>query len=254
MVTELPVATTDGELRWMRFSLSIWPDKGYIEGVIVDITDQKLALEMLKKQREELSDFAHTMSHDLKNIFHNMLGFIELWEEERNFDHLIKLRSLLHETSEMVDHSVALADAGLIIEETLNVDLDSLVKEVASSIIPSRVEFSQEEMPIISADQRKVAQIFRNLFDNAIQHGQPSKIEVSSTKTDGEHMIRIANDGKTIPDVHRARIFQRGFTTSKSGQGFGLAIVKRLVEAHGWTIKLLDERETTFEIRIPVLH
>ncbi|MHA1964578.1 MAG: hybrid sensor histidine kinase/response regulator [Candidatus Thorarchaeota archaeon] len=252
-VTELPVSTRDGERRWMRFSLRLWSEKGYIEGVISDITEQKKALEMLKKQKEELSDFAHTMSHDLKNIFHNMLGFIELIEEEQNLNHLTKIRTLLNETGEMVDHSVALADAGLIIEETENVILTQLVREVADSIIPESVSYSQDELPVVSADQRKVAQIFRNLFDNAIQHGRPSKIEVKATKTDGACRISVANDGKTIPEPLQSKIFLRGFTTSKNGQGFGLAIVKRLVEAHGWTIKLLKERETTFEIEVPVL-
>ncbi len=252
-VTELPVNTKDAERRWMRFSLSLWSDKGYIEGVIADITEHKQAIEMLKKQKEELSDFAHTMSHDLKNIFHNMLGFIELIEDEQNLSHLIKLRTLLNETSEMVDHSVALADAGLIIEETENVELTSLVKEVADSIIPQSVDYLQEELPVVNADQRKVAQIFRNLFDNAIQHGQPKRIEVKGVKTDGAYRIRITNDGKIIPDFQRSKIFLRGFTTSKNGQGYGLAIVKRLVEAHGWTIKLLAERVTTFEIVIPEL-
>lgn len=252
-VTELPVTTRDGERRWMRFSLSLWSDKGYIEGVITDITEQKKALEMLKKQKEELSDFAHTMSHDLKNIFHNMLGFIELIEEEQNLSHLTRLRTLLNETVEMVDHSVALADAGLIIEETENVELTLLVKEVADSIIPESVSYSQEELPVVIADQRKVAQIFRNLFDNAIQHGQPGRIDVRARETENAYRIRVTNDGKIIPEIQQSKIFLRGFTTSKNGQGYGLAIVRRLVEAHGWTIKLLNERETTFEIEIPVL-
>ncbi len=251
-VTELPVSAREGERRWMRFSLSLWSDKGYIEGVITDITEQKKALEMLKKQKEELSDFAHSMSHDLKNIFHNMLGFIELAQEEQNFTHLQKLRTLLHETGEMVDHSVALADAGLIIEETENIDLTTLVGEVAESIIPESVNYSHDELPTVSADQRKVAQIFRNLFDNAVQHGNPSKIEVRVAKTDGAHRIRVTNDGKTIPDKLRSKIFLRGFTTSRDGQGYGLAIVRRLVEAHGWKIILLNEKVTTFEIEIPI--
>jgi PAS domain S-box-containing protein len=253
LVTELPVSTRDGEHRWMRVSLNLWSDKGYIEGVIADITEQKLALEMLKKQKEELSDFAHTMSHDLKNIFHNMLGFIELIEEERNLTHLTRLRTLLTETGKMVDHSVALADAGLILEETENVDLTPLVRKVADSIIPERVIYSQEDLPVVSADQRKVAQIFRNIFDNAIQHGQPSRIEVRAMKIDSVYRIQVTNDGKIIPEIQRSKIFLRGFTTSKSGQGYGLAIVKRLVEAHGWTITLLNGKEITFEIEIPVL-
>jgi two-component system cell cycle sensor histidine kinase/response regulator CckA len=253
IVAELPVTKRNGEHRWMRFSVSLWSDKGYIEGVMADITEQKHALEMLKKQKEELSDFTHSMSHDLKNIFHNMLGFIELTEEEKNLTHLAKLRSLVHESGEMVDHSVALADAGLIIEETSNVDLSALVREVAESTIPDNIEYSQDGLPVVDADQRKVAQIFRNLFDNAVQHGQPSKIVVSTTTSHEAHQIRVTNDGKAIPETLRTKIFLRGFTTSKKGQGFGLAIVKRLVEAHGWTIKLLKDKETTFEIEIPII-
>ncbi|MFW9794987.1 MAG: PAS domain S-box protein, partial [Candidatus Thorarchaeota archaeon] len=251
LVTELPVSPKIGQRLWMRFSLSIWPDKGYIEGVMSDITEQKEALEMLKKQKEELSDFAHSMSHDLKNIIHNMLGFIELIEEEQDFIHLTRMRSLLNETGELVDHSVALADAGLIIEKTDDVQLDLLVRDVAESLIPESVTYYQDKLPSIRADEQKVAQIFRNLFDNAIQHGTPEKIEVDLIDEDRRYLITISNDGKSIPDSVRSKIFQRGFTTSQIGQGFGLAIVKRLVEAHGWTIRLLESRKTAFQITIP---
>lgn len=253
LVTELPVSPKEEHRLWMRFSLSMWFEKGYIEGVMSDITEQKEALEMLKKQKEELSDFAHSMSHDLKNIFHNMLGFIELIEEEQNLTHLNRMRCLLHETGEMVDHSVALADAGLIIEQKEDVNLDKLIREVADSLIPEIVDYSQDVLPAVKADERKVAQIFRNLFDNAIQHGNPERIDVKLIDEEKRFLITISNDGKTIPDILRSKIFQRGFTTSSTGQGFGLAIVKRLVEAHGWTISLLATRTTVFEITIPKL-
>ncbi|MHA2024321.1 MAG: PAS domain S-box protein [Candidatus Thorarchaeota archaeon] len=251
LVTELAVSPKEGHRLWMRFSLSMWSEKGYIEGVMADITEQKEALEMLKKQKEELSDFAHSMSHDLKNIFHNMLGFIELIEEEQDFSHLSRMRILVNETGEMVDHSVALADAGLIIEQTENVNLDALVREVADSLIPDSVSYTQDRLPMIDADERKVAQIFRNLFDNAILHGQPGKIEVDLIDEGERHLITISNDGKAIPDVMRSKVFLRGFTTSTTGKGFGLAIVKRLAEAHGWSIRLLESRKTAFEITIP---
>ncbi|MFW9768273.1 MAG: sensor histidine kinase, partial [Candidatus Thorarchaeota archaeon] len=111
--------------------------------------------------------------------------------------------------------------------------------------------YSQSELPTIRADERKVAQVFRNLFDNAIQHGRPDKIDVSLIDEGSRFLITVSNDGKAIPDVVREKVFLRGFTTSKTGKGFGLAIVKRLVEAHGWSIKLLESRTTAFEITIP---
>ncbi len=252
LVTELSVKTKDGKRLWLRFSLRMWPEKGYIEGVISDITQQKQALEMLRKQKEELSDFAHTMSHDLKNIFQNMVGFIELMEDENDFTHLERLHALVFETGQLVDHSVILADAGMIVEELLvTVDLDKIVRLVAESTIPELIEYIQDPLPNVKADEMKVTQIFRNLFDNAVNHGNPTKIEVKCEIRQGKLCITIRNNGIEIPEQIRSKIFTKGFTTSKSGQGFGLTIVKRIAEAHNWTIQLTSSRMTTFELIIP---
>ena len=252
LVTELPVITKNNIRLWMRFSLRLSQEKGYIEGVMSDITQQKRALEMLHKQREELSEFAHSMSHDLKNIFHNMLGFIELVEDENDFSHLKRLRQMLKETGELLDHSVALADAGLTVEENLtDIDLDALVRFVANSSVPEAIEYHQDKLPIVKGDEMKVAQIFRNLLDNAVKHGQPSKIEVRLEDRHNNYCISIINDGKEIPRITRPLLFSKGFTTSKSGQGYGLSIVRRIAEAHNWKIELATDKITTFELLIP---
>jgi len=252
LVTALAVTTKDGQHLWMRFSLRMWPERGYIEGVMADITQEKHALGMLRKQKEELSDFAHTMSHDLKNIFQNMIGFIELMEDENDFTHLERLQALIFETSQLVDHSVALADAGLTVEEKLvMVDLDKLVRLIAESTIPELIEYIQDPLPVVEADEMKVTQIFRNLFDNAVNHGAPTKIEVKLEVRNRNFCITIRNNGEQILEPARSKLFIKGFTTSKSGQGFGLTIVKRIVEAHDWTIQLTPSRMTTFELIIP---
>jgi len=251
-VTELAVTTKDGNRLWMRFSLRMWPEKGYIEGVMADITQEKYALEMLRKQKEELSDFAHSMNHDLKNIFHNMQGFIELVEDENDLSHLKRLQSLIKETTELIDHSVVLADAGLTVEENLvDVNLDHLVRVVAESAVPEFIEYEQDSLPTVRADEMKVTQIFRNLLDNAVKHGQPSKIEVRLEERAGNFCIMVKNDGKEIPEAIRSKVFLKGFTTSKSGQGYGLTIVKRIVDAHDWSIQLSSTGKTSFEIIIP---
>ncbi|MGY5860110.1 MAG: PAS domain S-box protein [Candidatus Thorarchaeota archaeon] len=252
LVTELAVTTKDGNRLWMRFSLRMWPEKGYIEGVMADITQEKSALEMLRKQKEELSEFAHSMNHDLKNIFHNMQGFIELVEDENDLSHLTRLHSLIKETTELLDHSVILADAGLTVEENLvDVNLDHLVRVVAESAVPELIAYEQDSLPVVRADEMKVTQIFRNLLDNAVKHGQPSKIEICLEERAGNFCIMVRNDGKEIPEAIRSKVFLKGFTTSKAGQGYGLTIVKRIVDAHDWTIQLSTTGQTTFEIIIP---
>ncbi|WP_232688323.1 PAS domain S-box protein [Halobacterium zhouii] len=49
--------------------------------------------------------------------------------------------------------------------------------------------------------------------------------------------FRVADDGPGIPDNELERVFERGFTTSENGTGFGLAIVEDIAEAHGWAIE-----------------
>ncbi|MGY5858044.1 MAG: HAMP domain-containing sensor histidine kinase, partial [Candidatus Thorarchaeota archaeon] len=201
---------------------------------------------------EELSNFAHSMNHDLKNIFHNMQGFIELVEDENDTSHLKRLQSLIKETTEMLDHSVILADAGLTVEENLvEVDLDHLVRIVAESAVPEMIHYVQDRLPTVRADEMKVTQVFRNLLDNAVKHGQPNRIEVKYEERNGTFCIMIRNDGKEIPEVIRPRLFLKGFTTSKTGQGYGLTIVKRIVEAHDWKIQFSATGMTTFELIIP---
>ena len=252
LVTELAVTTRDGKRLWIRFSLRMWPEKGHIEGVMSDITQEKIALEMLKKQKEELSEFAHSMNHDLKNIFHNMQGFIELVEDEKDISHLKRVQTLIKETTELLDHSVILADAGLTVEENLvDIDLDQLVRVVAESTIPELVKYEQDKLPVVRADEKKVTQIFRNLLDNAVKHGEPTKIEVRLEEQAGSYNIKVINDGKEIPEAIRSKLFVKGLTTSKTGQGYGLTLVKRIVDAHNWKIQLSLSEQTTFELIIP---
>jgi signal transduction histidine kinase len=61
----------------------------------------------------------------------------------------------------------------------------------------------------------------------------------------------VADDGPGIPPERRDLVFEHGFTDSPDGTGFGLAIVRSIVEAHGWTVSV-TESETggaRFEVR-----
>ncbi|MFQ5977877.1 MAG: sensor histidine kinase [Candidatus Heimdallarchaeota archaeon] len=103
----------------------------------------------------------------------------------------------------------------------------------------------------MNGDREKLAQVFQNLFENAVIHGQPRQIGVRRLDLAEGITLLITNDGAPIPDEDRSKIFQRGFTTKEEGGGLGLAIVEKLVKAHGWDISLDETPETTFRIFIP---
>jgi signal transduction histidine kinase len=79
--------------------------------------------------------------------------------------------------------------------------------------------------------------LFENLFRNAVNHGGGEVTVTIGEIADGFY---VADDGAGIPDDERDDIFEAGYSTADGGTGFGLAIVKEVVEAHGWEIRVTD--------------
>ncbi|MHA2272645.1 MAG: hybrid sensor histidine kinase/response regulator [Candidatus Hodarchaeales archaeon] len=228
------------------------------ERQLIEATAERLGLiiersqfeETLRQQKEELSEFAHAMNHDLKNYLFAIRGYADLLQTECDSSYPGKIHQMVQGMSALLQRSVALADAGLVIKKTDKVDLASLMKEVAESIIPENVDFSLNDLPAVQGDYEKLAQVFQNLFDNALIHGEPRRIEVHGLKLADGINIHVRNDGIPISVQDRSKIFQRGFTT-KEGQGLGLTIAQKIIKAHGWEVELLEGPETIFRIFIP---
>jgi signal transduction histidine kinase len=107
----------------------------------------------------------------------------------------------------------------------------------------------------ISIDQKSMARVFVNLVQNAIEAAQgPVQVGMASRRDDDHVLVTVVDDGPGVPTDVRDKLFDPYFTTKTSGTGLGLAICRRLVEAHGGTIRLDATRvgETRFLIRLPL--
>jgi PAS domain S-box-containing protein len=144
-----------------------------------EIIERKQAEELLKQEKEELSEFTHAMAHDLRNRLVAIEGYAALLKKGHDESYIEKIGSLAKNMNELLHRSVTLADAGLVIEKIDMVDLMRLVQEVAESVIPDSISFRHDFLPAVRGDRHKLAQVFQNLFENAIAHGKPRKIEVS---------------------------------------------------------------------------
>jgi PAS domain S-box-containing protein len=220
-------------------------------GVNRDITDRKEAEDALRRKNKELSEFAHSMSHDLRGSFHNLLGYAELLKEKYSTSMVDKITLITHRMQDLLKRSVELADAGLVVDTDQQVNLSFLVRSIADTIIPDGVSFESDRLPIIFGDQDKIGQMISNIFTNAIEHGDPKNIEVRLKESDSEYNLYFINDGKGIDDDMQKKVFDQGFTTKRQGRGLGLTIVQRIVNAHGWDIELEDGFPTIFKITIP---
>ena len=137
----------------------------------------------------------------------------------------------------------------------------SLSKMIPESLsmanIPSTINVVSDQMStaIFMADINKLTRIFVNLIKNAVD-AMPNggTLSISSVIEDGKVKIHFSDTGIGISEDVLPKLFAPLFTTKAQGMGFGLAICKRIVEAHGGTIsvKTAFEKGTTFTVTIPI--
>ncbi|MFW9893467.1 MAG: PAS domain S-box protein [Candidatus Thorarchaeota archaeon] len=218
--------------------------------IFQDITDWKIADGLLRRQKEELSELAHMMSHDLGNKMKNIRSLAKIMLKNPNGEVLQRIDNIAQQSAVLLQASAELADAGMVIEKKEKVDLNAIVREIAQTTLPDSVSFQVDDLPSVMGSPERLSQIFQNLLVNALEHGKPTKIEVRRVELSTGTSIVIRNDGATIPANIRSSIFRRGFTTKERGTGLGLSIVKKLVEAHGWSISLEKGKTTGFVITL----
>jgi hypothetical protein len=114
---------------------------------------------------------------------------------------------------------------------------------------------SDEKVPVVNHDPNQINQVLLNLLLNAIQAmDKPGKIHVSLRCDHDNALITVADEGKGVPPENLDNIFRPFFTTKGHGTGLGLSLARRIVEAHGGTIRVRSEigKGTQFEVRLPV--
>ncbi len=220
--------------------------------ILQEITEDKLVYEKLEQQRKELGEFAHGMSHDMTNQFLKLLLYVKLYESGEEPDAMDRIRRLVKDMQDLLEHSITLAEAGLAIEKREGVDLDRILRDIAEFHIPDYIYYNQDLLPQVEGDSTKLKQVFQNLIENAVIHGEPKHIEVRFQENPDCLAIEISNDGIRIPGGIRDKVFIRGFSSKKERKGLGLALVKKIVEAHGWWIDLETSPNTLFRITIPM--
>ncbi|MFW9803637.1 MAG: PAS domain S-box protein [Candidatus Thorarchaeota archaeon] len=216
--------------------------------IFQDVTEWKKADDLLKRQKEELGELANIMSHDLGNRMKSIRSLVSLLQREDNEEILYRIDSIAQQSAELLQASAELADAGMVVEKRERVDLNEVLKSIAETTVPEGVSFQMDRLPIVLGSPERLGQIFQNLIDNALEHGNPTAIEVRREESPGGTEIIVQNDGAMIPDQIKPKIWRRGFSTKDTGTGLGLSIVKKLVEAHGWRIQVDQGDKTAFRI------
>jgi signal transduction histidine kinase len=200
---------------------------------------QQQAKEQLRKQRDQLENFANALSHDLRNPLNVVHGFLELAEETGDPEHFQKCRDALGRMDGLIDNILALAREGDDVGETELIEIRNVITECWSFVVTGESTIRIDTDIVIAMDRSRGQQLFENLFRNAIDHGG-NDVSLHVGDLSDKSGIYIEDDGPGVPEADRKRIFEDGYSTEENGTGFGLSIVKQIVDGHGWNITVTD--------------
>jgi len=207
-------------------------------GVTRNVTDRVERERQLRQQNQRLDEFASVISHDLRNPLNVAQGRATLLAEEAESDHLEPLLNALDRMEAIVEDTLTLARQGDTITSTEPVSLTDLVGKCWATVDSGDATIEIIDEVTFEGDPDRLRHVFENLFRNAVEHGSSDvTVRVGSH---GEQGIYVEDDGPGIPADERESVFEAGHSSAKGGTGFGLTIVKRIVEAHGWELAVTD--------------
>jgi signal transduction histidine kinase len=209
------------------------------------------------------TDFLSTVQHELRTPLTAVLGLSDLldmcwtvWEDgpklEAVRDIQVAARNLYDIVETIIDYSAMEADklglkpASVAVRATVLSSLE-MVGERYRGGLPVPVDVVGEDDLTVFADPARLVQVLRALIDNAVKFSDgKGRVTVRFTRVSRgrEVRIEIADQGAGIPADDLPHIFDRFFqadssaTRNHGGTGMGLALVKRLVEAHGARVEV----------------
>ncbi len=288
---EAEIVRRDGTHIWINFSATIYREKGYIEGSLIDVTSRKRAEEDRERLRAQLNqtqkmeavgNLAGGIAHEFNNILFPIMGLGELLLED------LSPESLEHQNAQQI---LKAAERGSdLVKQILTfsrrtghkmmpIRIQNVLKEalkLARSTIPANIDIEQHiqtDCGLVNADATQVHQIVMNLITNAfhaVEHSD-GKInvrlkEVSLDDEDiadlliapGEYaMLTVSDTGCGIEPMIIENIFEPYFTTKEQGKGtgLGLAVVYGIIKEHQGGIKVSSEPNagTTFTVYLPLM-
>jgi PAS domain S-box-containing protein len=222
--------------------------------LINDVTDREIRKDKLEqrtreleRQNEQLDQFAGIVSHDLRNPLTVAKGYLQTAKDEDDADEYIaEAEASLDRMEAIIDDVLTLAREGQSIGETESVSLGDTARAAWENVDTDGADLVVATDGSFAADPDRLPNLFENLFRNAREHGDSA---VTVTVGWDDDAFYVADDGPGIPPGERSDVLEFGYTTAESGTGFGLAIVRQVADAHGWTVDLTasDDGGARFE-------
>lgn len=236
-------------------------------------TERRTEIKELHEREQFRREFIGNLAHELKTPIFNIQGYILTLLEGGLEDQKVN-RDFLNRASNGVDRLMKIVEdldlitkleSGVMDLRMAPLDLSALVTE---TMLGMEIQAKEKGVALkntlavpmmVEADRYRLAQVFVNLLNNAINYGKAGgTCTVSSYPLGDQILVEVSDDGIGISAEHLPRLFERFYRVGKSrarnegGSGLGLAIVKHIVDAHGQsiTVKSTEGEGTTFSFTL----
>ena len=236
-----------------------------------ELEERTRALEAKTREQEA---FIHTVSHDLRGPLVSLQGLVSILIEDHAADlpgearrYLDRITANADKMQALIGDLLELARVGRVDVAHGPVHLESVVGDVAAQLghtLATRgaIVRVEGELPTVWANRARMTQLFANLIGNAVAYTPADRaplVQLGAVERPDCWEITIRDNGVGIPAAWRDKVFglfQRlpaGKALNPGGSGVGLAIVARVVEAHGGRLWLESAEGvgTTFHVALP---
>ncbi|HET7896264.1 MAG TPA: ATP-binding protein, partial [Flavisolibacter sp.] len=270
--------------------LDIYNEMGAVKmgnDIVVHLTDftrlKHLQLELvrniteLKRSNENLEEFAHAASHDLKEPIRKIHFFTAQLKEqlagqlnETQRHSFERIENASRRMGQLIDDLLTYSYVSQRPLEMEAVDLSEIISRVLEDleldIREKKAVVQPAVLPVVQGYRRQLQQLFQNLLSNAIKYSRDDvapRIDVSAMQLNENgkpyHVISVTDNGIGFDPAYREKIFQM-FTRlhgkhEYSGTGVGLSIVKKVVENHNGLIRAesIPGQGSSFSVYLPVV-
>jgi PAS domain S-box-containing protein len=265
--SERVVLTADGTKIPVIKSVAMMKTKGstFLVENFVDISDQKKTEETLQKSSKELETINEKLRvvggltrHDIRNKLCALGGNTYLLkkkyrEEKQTIENLQRIEQACKEIEKICAFMKVYENVG--IEDLTYINIEKVVNDSMFLFSDSQYKMINQSQGLTVLADSALEQLFSNLIDNTRKHGKKaSMIKIYYEKPVGDSCNLIyEDDGVGISAENKPKLFNDCFST-EGGTGFGLFLIKKMIDAYGWNITEEGEpgKGTKFVISIPV--
>lgn len=228
--------------------------------------EKEKVMKDLQKSNQELNDFAHVVSHDLKSPLRSMNALVSWLQEDcasfSNDDINTNFNLLLKKIDRMdllINGILSYASIDKVDKKEKSIDLDEVVRDILETIhVPKNISIEfKAKLPTIKADSFKMIQLFQNLIGNAIKYSDKEQgiIKIDCISRGDYWEFSIEDNGMGISKKYFDKIFKvfQVLEESEESTGVGLSIVQKIIAFYNGKIWLESKLKegTTFFFTLP---